>query len=151
MEQAARELRHAQQSAGDPLRRGLQPLQRRRPLRHRAGSWGALSLASLQSDAGRALLRALEQPIPEGEPDTIVLIERGSVYTRSDAALRIARGLRGPVRLLALLRLVPRRIRDALYRFVARNRFRWFGRRDQCWVPTPALQSRFLDGPAGRP
>ena len=66
-------------------------------------------------------------------------------HVRSNAAIRLARYLRWPWRLLGAAWIVPRPIRDHAYDWVARNRYRWFGRRDTCLVPTPALRSRFLD------
>jgi predicted DCC family thiol-disulfide oxidoreductase YuxK len=101
--------------------------------------------ASLQSEAGRAALRAHGRTVPSGDPETILLIEDGRVYERSTAALRVARRLRGSCKLLYALRIVPRALRDAVYGWVARHRYGWFGRRDSCRVPTPALRARFLD------
>ena len=99
--------------------------------------------AALQSDIGGDLLarsgyrgRAL---------DSIVLLEDGRVFDRSTAALRIARRLRGGWPLLAAFLVVPRPIRDAVYEWIARNRYRWFGREESCRIPTPELRHRFLD------
>lgn len=103
--------------------------------------------ASLQSDAARALLASAGAPSPL--PDSIVLLEDGRVFVESDAALRIARGLRFPWPLLASLLALPRFVRDPAYRVVARRRYRWFGRKDSCMVPTPELRARFLDGGVG--
>lgn len=100
--------------------------------------------AALQSDAGRELLRSQGIPAHRGDPDSIVLVEDGKVFGESTAALRIARRLSGPIRLLAVCLLLPRALRDPIYRFVARHRYRWFGRTESCRVPTPALRSRFL-------
>ena len=97
--------------------------------------------APLQSDVGRALVSGCEV---KGE-DSIVLVEDGRCYVRSDAALRIARRLDGAWRLLGVLRVVPRPLRDAAYRIIARNRYRWFGRQESCRLPTPDLRARFLD------
>jgi predicted DCC family thiol-disulfide oxidoreductase YuxK len=85
----------------------------------------------------------------EGE-DTVVLVEDGRCWSRSTAALKIAQRLDGGWPLLAALLAVPRPIRDAVYRFISHNRFRWFGTRDSCRMPTPDLQARFLayDAPA---
>jgi predicted DCC family thiol-disulfide oxidoreductase YuxK len=81
--------------------------------------------------------------------DSVVLIAGGHVATKSTAALRIARRLGGVWALLAIPGfLVPRRLGDALYDAVARNRLRWFGRADPCRVRTPAESARFLDQPA---
>ena len=100
-------------------------------------------LASLQSPIGRELVA--QHGLDPDALDTIVLIDRGKVYTKSDAALRIARRLRGPSRFWWTARLVPRPVRDAAYDLVARNRYRWFGKRDECMVPRPGDRERFLD------
>jgi predicted DCC family thiol-disulfide oxidoreductase YuxK len=76
---------------------------------------------------------------------TFVVIADGRAYVRSDAAIRVARFLRGAWKLLGVVRIVPRSIRDYAYDVVARNRYRWFGRHDACIVPTPELQRRFID------
>ena len=76
--------------------------------------------------------------------DTIVLLENDRVYDRSTAALRIARRLNGPWPILYAAIVIPKFLRDAVYRFIARNRYRWFGRSENCRVPTPALKARFL-------
>lgn len=76
---------------------------------------------------------------------TMVVVEGERVYTRSAAALRIARRLDGLWPLLSVLWLVPKPLRDAAYSHFAANRYKWFGRLDACRVPTPELRSRFLD------
>ena len=80
------------------------------------------------------------------ERDTIVLLEKGKVFTESTAALKIMRKLSGMYRLLYGLIIVPGFLRDAMYRFVARHRYRVFGKRDECMVPTPELRKRFISG-----
>ena len=99
--------------------------------------------AALSSPAaGRLLADAgVKPPLP----DTIILIQDGAVYYRSDAPLRIARGLRFPWPLAYGLVVVPRFIRDRVYDVIAARRYRWFGRREACMVPTPELQRRFLE------
>lgn len=80
------------------------------------------------------------------DPDSIVLLEGGKVYEHSTAALRIARRLSGLWPLLYYLFIwIPRPIRDVVYRFIARNRYRWFGKTEACRMPTPALKARFLE------
>ena len=79
------------------------------------------------------------------EPDTMVLLEHGRRYERSDAVLHIALGLRAPWPLAFAAILIPRSAREAAYRWVARNRYRWFGRLDACAVPPPGLRERFLN------
>lgn len=78
-------------------------------------------------------------------PDSVLLLDADGLHARSDAARRIARHLTFPWPWLAALSgAVPRGLRDALYDLVARNRLRWFGRRDTCSIPTPSQHSRFL-------
>ncbi len=97
--------------------------------------------ASLQSDTGRALLEQHKVTgAGAGENGSIVLIEQGEPSTRSTAALRIARRLNFPWRLLAVFLLVPRPLRDAAYNLVARNRYRWFGKTDSCNI-NPAVRA----------
>ncbi|QUL56085.1 thiol-disulfide oxidoreductase DCC family protein [Paenibacillus tritici] len=98
--------------------------------------------ASLQSEAGRELLKA--GGLPERQLDTVVLVENGKYYTESAAVLRIARRLRFPWPLAYVFTLIPRPLRNAIYRIVARNRYRWFGRDEQCLLPTPDMKRRFL-------
>jgi len=98
--------------------------------------------APLDSAAARALLQTA--PAPAALPDSIVLVDDEGVFTRSDAALRIARRLTFPWPLAYVFILVPRVLRDALYEWIARHRYSWFGRRDTCMVPTPELRERFL-------
>ncbi|GMQ80868.1 MAG: thiol-disulfide oxidoreductase DCC family protein [Rhodothermia bacterium] len=97
---------------------------------------------ALQSDEGVALLR--EASFPAGYLDSILLIEDGNVYRESKAALRIARHLTGLWPLFYWFRFIPRSIRDGVYAWVARNRYKWFGRSDECRIPTPELKARFL-------
>jgi predicted DCC family thiol-disulfide oxidoreductase YuxK len=104
---------------------------------------GQFQFAALQSEPARRVLSVHDAPRPL--PDAIVLVEEGTVYTGSTAALRIARRLTGPWSLAAALLAVPRPLRDWLYGVVARHRYRWFGTRGVCMVPTAALRSRFLD------
>lgn len=107
--------------------------------RDRAGRFG---FASLQSDTGRELLTGAG-----GDPaslETMILIEDGLLYDRSTAALRICRKLDGLWPLLIVLMIIPRPLRDAIYRWIARNRYRWFGRKEECLVPTADLKERFL-------
>lgn len=108
-----------------------------------------LRFASLQSDAGRSLLARHGVTPPEGDPDTVLLVEHGVVWSHSDAALRVARRLRMPWRMIGWFGWVPRVVRDAIYRWIARNRYRWFGRSDTCRIATPAEKARFLSAPGG--
>lgn len=98
--------------------------------------------ASLQSEAGQELLRRFR--LPTEEHRSLVLVEGDRFFTRSSAALLIARRLDGFWPLLYAFIVVPRFLRDAVYDLFARNRYRWFGRRDTCRVPTPEERGRFL-------
>ncbi|TGE22460.1 thiol-disulfide oxidoreductase DCC family protein [Hymenobacter aquaticus] len=105
---------------------------------------GRFRFASLQSEAGRALLAEHGLVLPATGPETVLLIDDKRVYSHSTAVLRVARHLGGAWPLLTVFQLVPAVLRDAAYRFVARNRYRWFGQREACWLPTPELKQRFL-------
>ena len=76
---------------------------------------------------------------------TFVVIADGRAYVRSDAAIRVVRFLRGAWKLLGVVGIVPRPVRDWAYDVLARNRYRWFGRHDACLAPTPELRNRFLE------
>lgn len=99
--------------------------------------------ASLQSPLAQRL--AAQYGFPAATPESVVLIEDGRVYTESDAALRIARSLRWPWPLFSAARVIPRFVRDAVYLFVCRHRYRWFGKAGACLVPGPLISGRFLD------
>jgi predicted DCC family thiol-disulfide oxidoreductase YuxK len=103
---------------------------------------GRFRFASLQSDAGRELRH--QYGLHTESIDTVVLIAGDKAYTRSDAALGIARRLGGLWPVLYVGMIVPRFIRDRIYNFIARNRYRWFGKRESCYMPTPELRGRFL-------
>jgi predicted DCC family thiol-disulfide oxidoreductase YuxK len=98
--------------------------------------------AALQSETGSALLR--RHNMDENSYDTFILDEGDTCYTRSDAALRIARRMNGAWPLLYGFIIIPRFLRDAVYRYIAGNRYRWFGRSEQCRVPKPELKELFL-------
>ena len=113
---------------------------------------GRFDFASLQSDAARQeLQKIMASEEIDALPDSIVLVDSDGVHTRSVAALRIARALGSPFAMLGLGVVVPRPIRDVVYDWIARNRYRWFGRRDTCMTPTPDLAARFLDADESRP
>ena len=97
---------------------------------------------SLQSEAGQEILRA--NGMPSAHFDSFIYIRHQRLYQRSTAALYMLRDLGGLWALLFGFIIVPRVIRDAVYDMVARNRYRWFGRRESCMVPTAELQAKFL-------
>jgi predicted DCC family thiol-disulfide oxidoreductase YuxK len=96
--------------------------------------------ASLSSELGQRVVK--EHAL--GEIDSVVLVEDGRPYTHSTAVLRILARLRGLWFFMWLLFVIPRFLRDAAYRFFARNRYTWFGKQDVCRVPTPELRRRFV-------
>ncbi len=99
--------------------------------------------AALQSDAGRALLQRVG--LAADHLEGLVVVEGDRVYTKSGAALRVARGLPGLWPLLWVFYVVPAVLRDAVYNAFAARRYRWFGRRDSCFVPSAEVRARFLD------
>lgn len=99
--------------------------------------------ASLQGKKGHELLRHFNLPVNDFH--SFILVEGDKIYTRSTGALRILRELGGGWKLLYGLIILPRFIRDAVYNWVARNRYKWYGRKEECPVPTPELRERFLD------
>ena len=104
-----------------------------------------LLFASLQSEAAAEVLRGAGVTDLEVLPDSIVLVDAEGVHVRSTAALRIGAMLGFPFSLGRVGWLVPRALRDAVYAYVARHRYRWFGRREVCMRPTPEWTARFLD------
>lgn len=104
---------------------------------------GVFCFASLQSERGRRI--ASEHGLDPDALDSVLLLEHGRLYRKSTAALRIARRLQSPWRLGYPLIVVPAVVRDAVYDFIGRRRYRWFGRREYCVVSVPDAKSRFLD------
>ena len=98
--------------------------------------------ASLQSEAGKKILEQFK--LPTDTFNSFILYEDGKIYTRSTAALRVFSQLKN-WKWVGALQYVPKFIRDGVYNLVARNRYRWFGKKDECMIPTPELKSRFLD------
>lgn len=103
---------------------------------------GHFRLAAMQSEAGQALYRRFG--IDPADPETLILVEGDRVRRDSDAVLAIWSGLGWPWRGAAIARIIPARLRDPLYRWIARNRYRLFGRRETCWLPSADLADRFL-------
>ena len=103
---------------------------------------GRIRFAALQSVAGQALLARYQ--LPTSIFDTFIFLENGKVYTRSTAALRLSRYLSGAWPVFYGFIIVPEFIRNWLYNFVARNRYKWFGQKQSCMVPGPQIRQRFL-------
>jgi predicted DCC family thiol-disulfide oxidoreductase YuxK len=101
-----------------------------------------IQFASLQSAKGKELLKTYN--LPQNELKSLVFIEKGKAYTRSTGALMVTRYLSGAWPLLYSFIIFPAFIRNALYDFVGKNRYKWFGEKNECWVPTPELKKRFI-------
>ncbi len=102
--------------------------------------------AAQQSEAAHALLAARGVNLPEGDPEGILLVVGEQVHRDSGAALRIAGGLRSVFKVFWVFLVVPWFLRDIVYKFIAKRRYRWFGKSETCRVPTPEIRSRFLPG-----
>lgn len=98
--------------------------------------------SALQSDAGYELVNA--HKIDTSKVDSIILLDGDKYYVRSTAALKIARELSGLYPLFYIFMIVPNFIRNWVYDIIARNRYRWYGKKDSCMVPTPELKKKFL-------
>lgn len=99
-------------------------------------------LASMQGDIGASLFRT--HGLDPADPTSILVIDGPIVRKDSDAVLSIYEGLGYPWRLAAVLRIMPTVVRDSIYRLIARNRYRWFGKRATCWVAPERYRSRML-------
>ncbi|MEO7530686.1 MAG: thiol-disulfide oxidoreductase DCC family protein [Sediminibacterium sp.] len=99
--------------------------------------------ASLQSEVGQQLL--LRYNLPTDQFGSFILFEEGTVYTKSSAALRVAKKLKGVWPALYVFMIVPTFIRNGVYNWVAKNRYNWFGKKEECWMPTPELKSLFIE------
>lgn len=103
---------------------------------------GKFLFASLQSEEGKKLLEQFQLP-PE-DLSSFVLIEDEKIFTRSTGALKVAKQLKGAIKLLYAFIIVPKFIRDGVYNWIARNRYKWFGKQNECMLPNPELKERFL-------
>lgn len=103
---------------------------------------GKFRYASLQSDSGQAILKSLG--LPTDEFSSFVYVEDGDYYTRSSAALRLAKRLGGFWSLFYGFIIIPKFLRDAVYSLIANNRYKWFGKKDACMIPSPEVRDRFL-------
>ncbi|MEO7014744.1 MAG: thiol-disulfide oxidoreductase DCC family protein [Dokdonella sp.] len=101
-----------------------------------------LRFATIQSDIGRNLLE--RAGVDAIQPDSFVLVDGQKTWTETAAVLRVAHALGWPWRLAWITWLIPYPLRDAVYRWIARNRYRWFGRRDVCFLPDPEDADRFI-------
>jgi predicted DCC family thiol-disulfide oxidoreductase YuxK len=97
----------------------------------------------VQSGTGKDLLQHFG--LPTDHHDSVVFVENGQAFLKSDAVIHMWKHLRFPWPILTVARVVPTFIRDAIYLVIARNRYRWFGKRETCMIPDDKLAARFLD------
>ncbi len=102
-----------------------------------------IKFASIQSDFGKTYL--IDHDYDPEDPTTLIVILGDTYYTKSEAVFLLAQYLNSPLRFIRLFRFLPLKITNIIYDLVAKNRYRLFGRRDTCRMPTPELISRFID------
>ena len=98
--------------------------------------------AALQSNAGKEL--AAQFKITENDLSSFIFVENGYVFRKSTAALKVCRHLKGAWPLCYLLMIVPRFLRDSIYDYVAKNRYKWYGKKESCLLPSPEQRHRFI-------
>jgi predicted DCC family thiol-disulfide oxidoreductase YuxK len=98
--------------------------------------------AAMQTESGRALLAG--NGLDPNEPASFLLVENGKAWSDTDAIVRVVGSLGGAWRLVNAVRVLPRPLRNQLYRIMARNRYRWFGRHEACALPPAGHEGRFL-------
>ena len=100
--------------------------------------------APLQSDTGKKIIEFLQ--IDTSKIDSIILYEPSSAYyIKSEAALKIAKEFSGIWKVLQIFTLLPKQLTNIVYDFVARNRYKWFGKKESCMIPTPEMKAKFLN------
>ncbi|HVX49541.1 MAG TPA: DCC1-like thiol-disulfide oxidoreductase family protein [Chitinophagaceae bacterium] len=99
--------------------------------------------ASLHSPFGQAVMQQFGLPL--NQLNSFILLQNNHIFTRSTGALKVARRLNGIISWLYVFIIVPPFIRNLVYSFIARNRYTWFGKKNACWLPTPALRELFWD------
>ncbi len=102
-----------------------------------------LKFTPLQGETAKQLLPQFH--INPSSLSSVIFIDNGKAYTQSSAAIQICKHLDGGWKLFYALIIIPKFMRDGLYNIIARNRYKWFGKKEACMVPTPGLRERFLD------
>ena len=102
----------------------------------------ALKFASLQSNTGQELIAKYNIP---KDVDSVIFIENGNAFIKSEAALRIADNFGGVWKMMRILKVIPAFIRNLFYDIIARNRYKWFGKKETCMIPSPEIRNRFMD------
>lgn len=103
---------------------------------------GKFLFASLQSDAGQELLKKYNLPVDNF--NSFILLQDEKVYSKSTGGLKVAQQIKGAWSWLYIFIIIPKFIRDGVYTWIANNRYKWFGKKDACMLPTPELKARFL-------
>jgi predicted DCC family thiol-disulfide oxidoreductase YuxK len=104
---------------------------------------GIFRFAPLQSEAGQKLLQQFN--LSTKDFDSFVLVDNGKIYKKSSASLQVMNKLPWYWKEVQIFRVIPTIFRDAIYDFIAKNRYKWFGKKEQCMIPTPEIRSRFLN------
>lgn len=100
--------------------------------------------AALQSEAGKLIIKNIG--VDTSKTDSIILYDPGvAYYIKSTAALEIMKDLSGFYKILRIFKFLPEKLRDIVYDFVAKNRYKWYGKKESCMIPTPELKAKFLD------
>ncbi len=99
--------------------------------------------ASLQSEFGQALLTHFDRNT--NDFDSMIVYENGKIKTKSTAALRIAAGLSGGWKYFRVFNIIPIFLRNGVYNLIAKNRYKWFGQKNECRIPTPKLKAKFIE------
>ena len=103
---------------------------------------GKIKFSSLQSDIGKELLNSFD--MSTDYIDSLIFIDKGKVHTHLGAVLRSTKYLNGLYPLLQVFLIIPKFLSNPIYNWIARNRYSWFGKRNECMIPTPEIQTRFL-------
>ncbi|MGG3916121.1 thiol-disulfide oxidoreductase DCC family protein [Rossellomorea vietnamensis] len=103
---------------------------------------GEFRFASLQSETGQKLLE--EHNIPK-TTDSFVLVDGDQASVESSAALKVCSQLKWPWKIFALFLVIPKPLRDSIYRIIARNRYKWFGKQESCMIPSKEIRERFIE------
>ncbi len=102
-----------------------------------------LYFSSLQSDYGQNILANFDLPLDDFH--SFIFLKHGKIYQKSDGVLEVCRELGGIYRAFYFFKIVPVFLRNGVYRLIAQNRYRWFGKKEKCRIPTPELKARFLE------
>ncbi len=103
----------------------------------------AIHFAALQSETGQKMLA--DFGVQNQNLNTVIFIDQGNVFTHSDVALEVGKKLGNGWQFFYILKFIPKSFRDVIYNYIARNRYKWFGKKESCMIPTPDIKSRFID------